>query len=223
VADILYKYLPAEYGFRTIEDKMVKLSTIGELNDIYDCSRLAPPSAGWPNYFSEDQFDKVVRQLHQKYGLLCLSKKTSSPALWGHYAQGGKGLALGFDCSRFVNGQAIGVLYDDARPAIELPRTAEMSVMEAAILRQTFQMKSSEWVYEQEVRLVLSLDDDNCVPKAGMYFFRFTLTAIQEVITGPRFSDDAYLRRLLNTHIDSAVRIRTAQEIPGSYRLDVIP
>ena len=38
MSDIIYKFLPAEYGFKALESGRVKVSTQSELNDIYDFS-----------------------------------------------------------------------------------------------------------------------------------------------------------------------------------------
>ena len=46
MSDLIYNFLPIEYGLTALETHRLKVSLINELNDIYDCTPILPPRFG---------------------------------------------------------------------------------------------------------------------------------------------------------------------------------
>lgn len=125
----------------------------------------------------------------------CFSRSWHSPALWGHYGDKHKGIALGFDLSAKM---ARNISYVSARAPLR-----GVDVLAA----QTFLFtKHSDWRYEQECRIFTRLEDRD--PTSGFYFASFGggLT-LREVIAGPLCTvpKAAIVAALAAAGIDAAV------------------
>ena len=94
MSGIVYKFLPAEFALKVLEEMRLKVSTPSELNDIYDFSPRTTPPQSEESTWSCDSADKLVKEMQTNYGLLCFSTSYASPLLWGHYARGATGLGL---------------------------------------------------------------------------------------------------------------------------------
>lgn len=92
-------------------------------------------------------------QVHETVGFICFSRGWQNPVQWGHYAQGHRGLCLGFD----VNDEHLGeVRYAPKRvPALEFRTIAAAKDLEN--LRQIGTTKYDHWRYEDEVRSLYKL------------------------------------------------------------------
>ena len=58
---LLYKFLPAETALKVIESKLIKVSMLKELNDIYDCSPRVSPPPDEPTHTDKSRTDHVIR------------------------------------------------------------------------------------------------------------------------------------------------------------------
>jgi hypothetical protein len=87
-----------------------------------------------------------------RYRILSLSALADSAALWARYANGGKGVCLGFSTANTLFGGAEAVKYTDAGILDDLPVGA--SELELRLLLT----KSAKWREECEYRVVTSAD-----------------------------------------------------------------
>ncbi len=200
MADVIYKFLSVENAFRVMEKHALKVSLIRELNDIYDCGptlRLLGANPRDVDLSSTEEPDLPIADIS---GLLCFSKNYRSPLLWGHYAEGAKGIALGFHPDHFQWKNQIHVEYREDRPVMESdPATDDTASILLKLFSEYFGVKGVQWKYEDEVRYLLELED--CVPRKRMYFAKFPSRAIREVIVGPRSSVRcSYLQHFLAAH-----------------------
>jgi hypothetical protein len=120
---------------------------IGELEDVTD--QLSSSDAT-----SRD----IVKKLNDAIGMLCLSKTNNSLLMWSHYSDQYAGAVIEFDGDQeFFDGQ-IDVDYRKARVkkdiSIYLHAHEPVPVAELCI-------KSEEWRYEDEVRIVRTLSGCN--------------------------------------------------------------
>jgi hypothetical protein len=98
----------------------------------------------------------IVKQLNNSIGMLCLSEKSDSLLMWSHYSNQYAGAVLEFDGSNeFFDGQAE-VEYRALRPKKDI--SAYLSAHEPVPVSELC-VKSDQWEYEREVRVIRSLSD----------------------------------------------------------------
>ncbi|WMY09102.1 DUF2971 domain-containing protein [Paraburkholderia phenoliruptrix] len=96
----------------------------------------------------------ILDVLNQQIGILCLSEAPNSILMWSHYADQYQGAVISFDADHeFFAGQ-IEVEYVEERPKKHIDTYKPEPVPLAELCA-----KSVEWRYEQEVRIVRSLQD----------------------------------------------------------------
>ena len=107
------------------------------------------------DYISSDLTSRnIVKELNNSIGILCLSKANNSILMWSHYADQYTGVVVGFNARNdFFTGQ-IEVEYCGQRPRKEFN-----SYLSSPILLAELCTKSTDWRYEQEVRVVRTLND----------------------------------------------------------------
>lgn len=119
----VYKFTVAEHGISNLENKRLKLSTIGDLNDPFDDFAAIDTT--------DPQIEHAVRmsgaQLKSEIGLLCFSRNWDNLLLWSHYGRSHTGICLGFDISEGepgANYDTRGLLSAESSPN-PLPRGCE--------------------------------------------------------------------------------------------------
>jgi hypothetical protein len=88
----VYKFLPTEFGLKSIYERRLKQSQIKDLNDPYELA----------SYDLSDSKDKKAffdtrDQMHEDRGVLCFSATWHNPVIWAHYGDKHYGMCLGFD------------------------------------------------------------------------------------------------------------------------------
>jgi hypothetical protein len=130
----------------------------------------------------------IVKQFNSLIGILCLSRVSDSLLMWAHYGAQYAGAVVEFDGSHeFFEGQ-IDVEYRALRPMRDV--AAYVSPSEPIPIAELC-VKSEQWRYEQEVRLVRSLAD--CDVNRGtddrkfpIYTRRLPIECIKSVTLGER-------------------------------------
>lgn len=128
----------------------------------------------------------IVWELNKKIGVLCLSKKRDSLLMWSHYANQYAGAIVEFDGHHpFLKGQV------EVEYLTERPRKLLSEYMDTAPIRVAdLCAKSQQWEYEEEVRIIRSLDDCRELGKDQRDFPVFVKTvpteAIKSIILGER-------------------------------------
>jgi hypothetical protein len=116
--------------------------------------------------FSQTQSERMLkyqRQWHEEYstkfllkvGVLCLCKNGLSPAMWAHYTHQHKGLLIEFDETHdfFQTHKRAG-----QRLEVGYQKTRSVWDYEKEMGDEALRIKSSEWIYEDEVRFVRLLE-----------------------------------------------------------------
>jgi Protein of unknown function (DUF2971) len=97
----------------------------------------------------------ILKTLNQSIGILCLSRVSDSLLMWAHYADQYAGAVIEFDGdSRFFVGQ-IDIEYRSHRPKKDI--SAYLSE-DAPVPLAELCVKSEQWRYEDEVRIIRPLD-----------------------------------------------------------------
>jgi hypothetical protein len=178
---------------------------------------------------SEQAIDKL-KMIDRVFGILSLSMTADNLLLWAHYANEHRGLAVEIDPrerefnrhrSRDQNFErAERVRYSAERPRI--PETDE-------ILFEHFFVKSPEWSYEQEYRIVRkfesSLETIEAQPFA-IHLYELPPSAIRKVIFGARVTPDQRRALIGSFAADPAfahVGLAEAVLDPGRFNVDIRP
>lgn len=134
-----------------------------------------------------DDFNKLI-------GIFSLTEKSDNLLMWAHYASSYEGYVIGFDASHpyFHQqktysdefGHLRKVEYRQTRPSLPL---IEMTGVD------NFLVKSTQWSYEQEWRILRPLQDaDKIIESPGfpIHLFKIPPTAFMEVILGCRMKEE---------------------------------
>ncbi|HNP49531.1 MAG TPA: DUF2971 domain-containing protein [Bacteroidia bacterium] len=117
------------------------------------CSRLRNP-------VSLREFQIHSNRIHfesqnKHLGVLCLSERFDSPAMWAHYAENQKGYCIGFSEEKLRRSELFGkggrVRYDNTFPEISPITNLSEEYIENSFLET--HTKSTDWSYEKEYRL----------------------------------------------------------------------
>ena len=144
--------------------------------------------------------------INQALGVLCLTTKFDNLLMWAHYAQSHEGMVIEFEAdSSFFNqalsehipltgldedlsreyGRLIKVKYKNERPQINISEVNSFD---------SFLVKSKEWEYEEEYRMIMPTTKANKViqDKNGLnvYLYELPREIITKVILGYRSSPE---------------------------------
>jgi hypothetical protein len=145
----VYHFISDEYALDVIADQRMKVSMIDDLNDPFELH-----AVDLPNREYRREFQDFKKHMARITGLLCFSKRWSSPLLWSHYANRHKGVAFEFDV---VDRVAHPIRYRKKRYVIDLEsvRKRQYAFSDDEIQNLWF-TKYEQWAYEEEIRVVLS-------------------------------------------------------------------
>ena len=90
----LYHFINEKYGLADLREKRLKIGRIMELNDPFEFMGVDLSDLSF-----RESMENTKRDLSEKFGILCFSESWNNPVQWAHYADGHKGLCLGFDIS----------------------------------------------------------------------------------------------------------------------------
>ena len=216
----LYKFMPAEYAMQSLEKGRVKVSTIDDLNDPFDCHPVFV--AKEPVYEAKAQRyrDNWRTVMAKTVGLVCCSGTFSETLLWSHYADSHRGIA--FEVSNFVTAPLIDVDYPKKRSQIVVDDLEEDNPDAAdLVVSKIFGQKAESWTYEDEYRLYYPLD--MCAIADGRYFLNISKDDfLKRVILGVNctVSSDLVSRALRqNGFLD--VEVVQARLSHTDYRIEV--
>ena len=153
----IYKYIP-HYDGLFFENFLLRATPRNELNDPFE---FVPPrefyemainctkpgeDLEWIKRISYDQFSK---RFYPFEGVICFTETRSNLLMWSHYAQKHTGLVIEFDSSNDFFKDLKHVRYDNIKPN------------NITNLNELFFIKSDEWIYEKEHRIVKRLSEHN--------------------------------------------------------------
>ena len=170
----VYHFVNCKYGLENISRRRLKVADINDLNDPFEFLGLVSD-----NPETVQDFTRMKAQVAKNIGLLCFSDDWKNPVQWAHYADGHRGLCLGFDVPEELLAQ---VTYVSDRLDDVPEKGADIQEKEQFVLK-VVTTKFSHWSYETEYRLFVRLDTKD--EETGHYFFNFSQDlALREVIAG---------------------------------------
>lgn len=198
--------------------------------------QMAMEEAG-PN--AKEQFYKlvescipIVRQMitdgfNKAIGIFSLTEKPDNLLMWSHYAASHEGFVIGFDSNHPYFNEKKGpddefgylrqVKYCETRPTLVM---IEMSGTDILLV------KSTQWDYEQEWRIIRPLQEANKIIQADscpIHLFQFPMTAVKEVILGCRMSEKRKqeIKAILTSESFQHVRVRQAEPDELEFKLNI--
>lgn len=180
----------------------------------------------------------IVREVSATFGALCLAGVPDDPLLWGHYADGHRGFALGFDTEHewfqrasppdSILNAILKVTYQAERPVVQMTDEIERAATGYGVYAKSMLFtKHQSWAYESEWRLVRELATASLVEttedRATIHLFEFPPAALFEVVLGARVADNAVneIVDILGRSDFSHVRLRRAHVSKSSYVLRI--
>lgn len=186
-----------------VTQKLAALATPHTVEEVRRRCRLLMTSPLHREAFLDELYEEDIG----RFGVLSLSIPRDHPLLWAHYAQEGRGFAVGYRSRTEGDKEALPaapVKYTAERPHITVPGT-EVSPM-------AFFSKSPHWAHEQEWRFIRTPE------LGGPGLIEVPQGAIVEVCLGPRMSPLAETKVVdAARSLPDAPRILRAELMPDRY------
>jgi hypothetical protein len=157
-----YHLASAEHAISDISLGRLKVARFSEVNDPFElfalnCMKRELRKA--LTTFRDDQDRRI--------GLLSFSECWKSPVLWSHYADGHKGICLGFDIKRTFGVRGVQkVRYEDSK--LRSVADGPTALIGPELEGQLFVTKFRHWSYEKELRVFVELS--KAIRERGLYF-----------------------------------------------------
>lgn len=168
--------------------------------------RRDPPVGEVPSSEELDSSDvisrDIVKELNRTIGIFCLSKINDSLLMWSHYAEQYAGAVIEFDGPNdFFAGQ-VEVEYRPLRPRKNI---SAYLIANQRVPVAEWCVKSNQWAYEREVRIVRPLSDCKATTASDPWGFPIfvqdiSIDCIRSVTLGERtkISDQRAVFELVN-------------------------
>ncbi|RNJ50930.1 DUF2971 domain-containing protein [Methylocystis hirsuta] len=171
----VYHFVKLDFGLEDVRRRRLKIATLNDVNDPFELLGFSSADAN-----VRKRFQLLKEKLTMSRGMLCFSRHWRNPVLWSHYADGHRGMCLGFDLpDEFL----VPVQYQAKRLEPNLAALEGDESSAADEMREVLSTKYSHWRYENELRCFVSLDEQD--KQNGFYFLRFSQQlALREVIVG---------------------------------------
>jgi hypothetical protein len=149
-------------------------------------------------------------------GILCLSKRFDDILMWSHYADFHKGLCFQFDILEDIDFFTVAkkVEYSDRLQAYNHFTESE-KITEKIIIP-----KYKEWEYEEEVRIIKTVEDIKS--NKGSQSFRFKPEALKKIIFGCKADSKMiheYKKLCNNDRMRHVEFSQMQQKNDGTYKL----
>ena len=196
----LYKYrVDSVFSEKIFTEQTLWFSHPDEFNDPFDCwaniqsfdkkrltailiqrnyeeNKIRRLKQGINNY-TESDFKRHIDSVMNQIGVCCFSMTSKSILMWSHYAHYHQGFCLVFDVLNDPDFFTVArpVNYIDTMPEFYFPLDID-EIVERVILP-----KSTEWEYEQEIRIIKLQSD---IESNGNQVFKFNPNALRKIIFG---------------------------------------
>jgi len=173
----VYYLTNANFALSNVALRRLKIARFSDLNDPFEMLAVDLADRDY-----RAAFKKMKDELSLDNGLICFSKSWTNPLLWGHYADKHTGICLGFD----IKDERLSTVYYSKTPMrIGVDSKSGQPIITDEMINRLMRTKFSDWKYEDEMRVFISLD--HRTRESGLYFKEFdTDMVLREIILGPR-------------------------------------
>lgn len=172
--------------------------------------------------------EECYRSINETLGIVCFSERADSLLMWSHYCDGHRGYVIGFDCSSpwFSEVESEDHLWM-LRP-VEYRRERPRLAITQLSIEEHLLVKNDEWAYEQEWRLIGTLNYASRIKDSDLYpihLVSFPRECVCQVIVGAQAEDS--LREAIRLVLDkedgfSNAQLYEARLDPAEYRVKLI-
>ncbi|GEK51300.1 DUF2971 domain-containing protein [Vreelandella venusta] len=245
----VFKYTEYRSGF--FDNFFLKVSRFGEFNDpfemvmgnylssvdeqerdfIMSLSSTLSDGAAYYNYAWDAQCG-----VRASVGVLCFTSKEDNLLMWAHYAKNHEGICIEFDGNaEFFHGKYkdAGKIFDEPvkdhyrnigelrKVDYKLERPMYLEPSELECDTEAWFVKSPEWKYEKELRILLPLDLAQEVPGLDMPFYAVGPHMIKSIILGCQMSPTS--KREVAEHCKGhGIKVREAFVHSHQFKLDIM-
>jgi hypothetical protein len=221
---VVYRYFTEQFGLLALQQQKWKIGRLLELNDPFDCQPVFWQKQGKKTVHSSGNGHPYFQGLYDSIGVICYSLSINDPVVWSHYADGHRGIALGF---KYGPGDGLFQMRypgDDSRANLdfEVVRKFKRGSQEALdIISHSFTQKAKSWAYEREYRHFIFLH--GCEMIGSHYFRGMPLQNLRHVVLGVKSHvTESDVRRIIDAwKISSDVTITKARISLKSYKIIV--
>lgn len=238
----IYKYYPInEFLLRTLINNEIFFSNPLNFNDPFDCQfeinliEGSQAELDWHeklnSVLTKNDYaliDKLnlrqnisnglapyfIKEVSNRIGVACFSEKADNFLMWSHYASSHKGICLKFDWKIHKSYfQGTRVIYDDRLPIAEY--SSSMGFQQE--LPRIALTKLSHWSYENEIRSVIAIDNNERTPS-------FNPKSLAGVIFGDKTNDKdiELIKRIISIHNEyTNVTFYKARLLRSESRIDI--
>lgn len=210
---LYYKYLPPE-RLSYLDDELLRYTQPIDLNDPFECLPKKPSEKEFKDVIKkvfellhkkgiplnenaeilelEKIYNEAYQNVNNDIGILSLTKNWNNTLMWSHYTNSHKGFCVGFDpkdeyFQNFLSSDQkkskiiMEVVYSDKR--VEIPMEFDKKKLEF----EPFITKSTDWKYEEEVRIISTLNMSDKKINSNpvqIHLFKVPHKAIKEIVAG---------------------------------------
>ena len=228
-----YHFISSRYVEDFLRSGLLKVTQLGHSND---CFEYKP---GFSDSNVEREWNHSI--IGNEPCVVCLSAKMSSPVMWGHYGERGKGVCLVFDLplsersnlrrSYFNQSKEFFAysIYGTPDPIVKISYDNERIVISGVpdffstdmsnLLVEVASSKPNDWQYEQEYRVIVR---SNClIAKNGCLFYSGMIQYCSAILLGWECSISiAYLSAILRE--TGRPNIRVVSVYPSLERFEIV-
>ncbi|WP_135382282.1 DUF2971 domain-containing protein [Vibrio tasmaniensis] len=162
--------------------------------------------------------DDKIHKVKSDNKIFSLSFANDHPLLWGHYANGLKGMCIEYDFNKQKKPLNIGycpVDYLDKPFTINVLNLLKTNTDISIYGNEIFATKNEVWSYEEEFRLV----SENEVMPGNKY--QLSEDVISSIIIGEKMSVEDQLK-VKSTIGDRNIKLYKAVAVPSDFRIDIV-
>ncbi|WP_421863502.1 DUF2971 domain-containing protein [Parvibaculum sp.] len=175
------------------------MTTLADINDPFEFRAIGTEDKSLRRSLEDWRND-----LPASLGFVSFCHNRTNPVIWSHYADGYRGICLGFDVDdlylypvRYVTERVI-MSEEEFSSALTDRSSKEISSLLAT--------KFAHWEYESEKRVFYGLNEDEVIRDNGLYFAPFDdMFSLREIILGPNYDpiSDTSLKKELRRVVSS--------------------
>lgn len=183
---------PQEQELKNLIDSLIQISP--KINEQFETKIREKYDATYLN----NLYEEAYRNVNNDLAIFSLSKKWNNTLMWSHYTIAHQGFCIGFDTNHSFfkdyispDGTSSKVLkkvkYSTNR--VKIPMVLGQSILNY----EPYTTKSLDWKYEQEMRLISSLnlaDKIEILKPYNIYLFKIPIKSINEIILGANIDLD---------------------------------
>lgn len=170
-------------------------------------------------------------------GVLCFASKEDNLLMWAHYANNHEGICIEFDRrADFFNGKfkdapsrIFGTLSKDCYPNIGVLKQVKYDIERPTYIEphelehdtESWFVKSPEWRYEKEWRLLLPIDHALRVEGSDFFFYPVESNIIKSVIVGCQMPVEQK-KEVYKKCKSHSIQVREAFVHSHQFKLDII-